>query len=102
VVALISPKPWSPVPRNANRVWWEDRVVDESAFEEGLRVPTLIRIEGDDPPPSKAALLLSRLSRGPLTVVLTTADQPSPFDDRALLRESWGHAYQVNHVLRRL
>lgn len=102
VVALVSPGPWSPTPRNADRVWWEDRVVDEFVFEEALRVPTLVRIQGDDPPPAKAALLLSKLSRGPLTVVLTTGDQPSPFDDRALLRESWGRAYRVNHILRRL
>ncbi|KOX17970.1 hypothetical protein ADK67_37390 [Saccharothrix sp. NRRL B-16348] len=102
VTALVSPQQWSPVPGKTDRLWWEDRVVDKFGHGVDLRVPTLVRIQGDDPPPAEAALLLSKLSHGPLTVVLTTEDQPSPFDHRVLLRESWGPAYRADQVLRRL
>ncbi|MBW4717517.1 DEAD/DEAH box helicase [Saccharothrix sp. SC076] len=101
VVALVSGEPWSPAPRRVNGVWWEDVASDGNGFRNALRVPTLARID-DQFPVEKSALLLSKLSRGPLTVVLTTADQPSPFDDRLLLRESWGRAYRVEQMLRRL
>ena len=102
VMALVASGPWSPQPRNVRRVWWEDTVSNRLASADSLLVPTLVRIDRAGPPAGESALLLSRLSRGPLTIVLTQRDQPSPFDDRAFLRESWGPAYQIDHVLRRL
>ncbi|MGW5054361.1 protein DpdF [Actinokineospora sp. NPDC004072] len=101
VVSLISPRAWSPEPK-ADQLWWADRAVDRLDDEDALHVPTLVRIQGDDLDPARTALLLDRLARGPLTVVLTTADQPSPFDDRELLREVWGPGYRVDRLLRRL
>jgi hypothetical protein len=102
VVSLVSSGPWSPRPRTARSVWWEDRISDRIAADDALRVPTLIRIDGGGPRDEESALVLSKLAKGPLTVVLTNRDQPDPFDDRAFLRESWGPAYQLDHVLRRL
>lgn len=102
VMALVSAEPWYPPPRETGRLWWEDRVADRFDHAIDLRVPTLVRIRDNDLSPAEAGLLLSKLSRGPLTVVLTTGDQPSPFDDRLLLRESWGPAYRADQVLRRL
>ena len=63
---------------------------------------TLVRIDSAGLPAADSALLLERLSRGPLTIVLTTRDQPTPLAGPALLRESWAPAYSIDHILRRL
>jgi superfamily II DNA helicase RecQ len=101
VVALVSEGPWWPKPRRTGSFWWQDRVAD---LLDGpvLRVPTLVRVDDEDPVQERVALLLSRLSRGPLTIVLTTEYRPNPFDPRARLKESWGPAYRVDQALRRL
>jgi ATP-dependent DNA helicase RecQ len=102
VMALVASGPWSPRPRSARSIWWEDTVIDRLAGPDSLLVPTLVRINNAGPPASESALLLDRLSRGPLTVVVTSRDQPSPFGGSAFLREAWGPAYHIDHILRRL
>ncbi|MER5325502.1 protein DpdF [Streptosporangium roseum] len=102
VTALVAAGPWSPHPRAVRSIWWEDTVTDWLANSNSLLLPTLVRIDTKRSQASKWALLLNRLSRGPLTVVLCTRDEPSPFGGPALLRESWGPAYHIDHILRRL
>jgi ATP-dependent DNA helicase RecQ len=101
VMALVAAGPWSPRPRSPRSIWWEDTIAGRLAAADSLLVPTLVRVDGADPPPGESALLLDRLSRGPMTVVLTSRDHLSPFDDSAFLRESWGPAYKIDHILRR-
>jgi hypothetical protein len=102
VVALVAAGPWYPRPTSIRSVWWEDTIADRLAASDSLLVPTLVRINSKGPPDTESALLLARLSRGPLTIVLTSRDQPSPFQSPAFLRESWGPAYDIDHILRRL
>jgi len=101
VVALVAAGPWSPSPGPERSLWWADTVADWLAppGPGSLLVPALARIDASGPPAEEAALLLSRLARGPLTVVLTTSGQPSPFGGPELLRESWGPAYHINDIL---
>ena len=73
-----------------------------SQASDNLRVPTLVRVGGPGIPAGRWALLLDRLARGPLTVVLTDRDEPSPFGGPAFLRECWGPSYSIDHILRRL
>ncbi|WP_197523527.1 protein DpdF [Actinokineospora pegani] len=103
VVAFIPPGLPPRPAKTAAGLWWQDQPAELSrTVIEALRVPTLVRIRGDDWDPSQAGLLLSRLAPGPLTVVLTTRDHPSPFDSRKLLKESWGRQHRIDHLLRRL
>jgi ATP-dependent DNA helicase RecQ len=102
VMALVAAGPWSPSPRGTPPVWWEDTLAGRLAASDNLLVPTLARISNPGPLTSQWALLLDRLSRGPLTVVLTNRDEPSLFGGPAFLRESWGPAYYIDHILRRL
>ncbi len=103
IMALVAAGPWSPPPRRATRTaWWADTVEGRLAASDNLRVPTLVRVEGPGIPAGRWALLLDRLARGPLTVVLADRDEPSPFGGPALLRESWGPSYSIDHILRRL
>jgi hypothetical protein len=83
------------------RLWWE-RKITELGDDEGLDVPTLVAIRRNEAPDPGTAEALSKVARSSLAVVLTTRDQPSPFDDRSLLREAWGASYQINDILRRL
>jgi ATP-dependent DNA helicase RecQ len=101
VIALVSAGSWSLSPGNERSLWWADSASHLLAVPSpsGLLVPTLVRIDGDGPPPDEAALLLGKLARRPLTVVLTASDQPSPFGGPELLRESWGPAYHINDIL---
>jgi superfamily II DNA or RNA helicase len=101
VVALVAPGPWSPSPSPERSLWWADTAAQwlTPPGPGCLLVPTLIRIDGNGPPAGEAALLLTRLARGPLTVALTTSGQPSPFGGPELLRESWGPAYHINDIL---
>ncbi|MEV6638468.1 protein DpdF [Amycolatopsis sp. NPDC051371] len=82
------------------RLWWE-RKITELGDDEGLDVSTLIAIRRDARALGTAEAL-SKVTRSPLAVVLTTRDHPSPFDDRSLLREAWGSSYYINDILRRL
>ncbi|MFI6603532.1 protein DpdF [Nonomuraea sp. NPDC050536] len=102
VIALVAAGPWSPCPRSVRSIWWEEGVTGWLAGSNNLLVPTLVRIDKEGPPASEWALLLDRLSRGPMTVVLCTRDEPTPFGGPAFLRESWGPSYHIEHVLRRL
>jgi hypothetical protein len=104
VTALIPPGPWAQPHDPGRSAWWTDTVAHQSGIsaEAGLRVPTLVRIDGTGPPGGGTALLLRRLARGPMTIVLTSSDQPSPFGGPALLRESWGPAYNINDILRKI
>jgi hypothetical protein len=101
VIALVAAGPWSPSPVLERSLWWTDTVAHRLAAPspDGLLVPTLVRIDFGGPRLDEAALLLGRLARGPLTVALTTSDQPSPFGGPELLRESWGPAYHINDIL---
>jgi hypothetical protein len=101
VMALVAAGPWSPRPRSG-RPWWADTIADRLAASDSLRVPALVRIDGTGHPGGESALLLHRLARGPLTIVLTSRDEPSLFGGPALLRESWGPAYYIDHILKRL
>jgi superfamily II DNA helicase RecQ len=101
VMALVAVGSWSPPPRTARTAWWADTVEGRLDTSDDLGVPTLVRIS-QGIPASRWALLLDRLARGPLTVVLTDRDQPSPFGGPAFLRESWGPSYYIDHILRRL
>jgi len=102
IMALVAAGPWSPPPRAARTAWWADTVEGWLAAADNLRVPTLVRVGGQETPAGRWALLLDRLARGPLTVVLTDRDEPSPFGGPELLRESWGPSYSVDQILRRL
>jgi len=102
VMALVAARPWSPQPRAARSNWWEDTVEGRLADSDDLRVPTLVRVESAGTSPSRWALLLDRLARGPLTVVLADRAEPNPFGGPAFLRESWGPSYYIDHILRRL
>ena len=102
IMALVAAGPWSPPPRAARTAWWADTVEGRLAASDNLRVPTLVRVGGPGIPAGRWALLLDRLARGPLTVVLTDRDEPSPFGGPELLRECWGPSYSIDHVLRRL
>jgi superfamily II DNA/RNA helicase len=101
VIALVAADSWSPSVGSERFLWWADTVAYQLAAPSpgGLLVPTLVRIDANGPPLSEAALLLDRLARGPLTIALTTGDQPSPFGGPELLRESWGPAYHINDIL---
>ncbi|MEV4288471.1 protein DpdF [Nonomuraea bangladeshensis] len=101
VMALVAAEPWSLHPRAARSIWWEDTVTNWLASKNVL-VPTLVRVDAGQSSASEWALLLTQLSRGPLTVVLCARDELSPFGGPALLRESWGPAYHIDHILRRL
>ena len=101
VMALVAAGPWSPRPRSG-RPWWADTIADRLGPPDSLRVPTLVRIDDAGLPSGECALLLQRLARGPLTIVLTSRDEPSPFGGPALLRESWGPSYYIDHILKRL
>jgi hypothetical protein len=101
VMALVAAGPWSPPPRTARTAWWADSVEGRLDTSDDLGVPTLVRIS-QGIPASRWALLLDRLARGPLTVVLTDRDEPSPFGGPAFLRESWGPSYNIDHILRKL
>lgn len=101
VMALVAAGAWSPPPRSPQPIWWEDTVTSWLAGSNNVLVPTLVRVDAGDLA-SEWALVLTRLSRGPLTVVLCTRDAASPFGGPALLRESWGPAYYIDHILRRL
>lgn len=102
VIALVAAGEWPAHPRATRSIWWEDTAIGRLADSDNLLVPTLVRIDNAGPLTHEWALLLDRLSRGPLTVVLTSRDEPSPFGGPAFLRESWGPAYQIDHILRRL
>jgi superfamily II DNA or RNA helicase len=101
IVALVAAGPWSPSPGSGRSLWWADTAAQwlTPSGPGRLLVPTLVRIDANGPPAYEAALLLRRLGRGPLTVALTTSDQPSPFGGPELLRESWGPAYHINDIL---
>jgi ATP-dependent DNA helicase RecQ len=101
IIALVSAGSWSPSPSAGHSLWWADTVAFRLAASSppGLLVPTLVRIDAAGPASDEAALLLARLTRGPLTVVLTTGDKTSPFGGPELLRESWGPAYHINDIL---
>jgi hypothetical protein len=101
VIALVGSGPWSPNAATEQFLWWTDNAAQQLArpSPSGLLVPALVRIGANGPPPDESALLLSRLSRGPLTVVLTTGNQPSLSGGPELLRESWGPAYNINDIL---
>ena len=80
--------------RDADRPGGRTRWRHGSSAADNLRVPTLVRVGGRGSPAGRWALLLDRLARGPLTVVLTDRDEPSPFGGPdTLLRESWGPSY---------
>ncbi|MGC4957775.1 protein DpdF [Actinomadura citrea] len=102
VMALVAAGPWPLRPRAVRSIWWKDTVTGWLAASDGLLVPTLVRIDNSEQLANEWALLLGRLSLGPLTVVLTSRDEPSPFGGPALLREAWGPAYHIDYVLRRL
>jgi len=102
VMALVAPGPWSPRPRSVRSVWWEDTIAGRLAAADSLRVPALVRIDNANSSVGESALLLNLLARGSLTIVLTSRDEPSPFGGPALLRESWGPAYYIDHILKRL
>ena len=102
VMALVAAGPWSPSPRTARSTWWADMAEGRLADSDGLLVPTLVRVESAGTSTGRWALLLDRLARGPLTVVLTDRNEPSPFGGPAFLRESWGPSYYIDHILRRL
>jgi ATP-dependent DNA helicase RecQ len=102
VMALVAAGSWSPQPRAARSTWWEDTIEGRLADSDDLRVPTLVRVESPGTTAGRWALLLDRLAHGPLTVVLTDRDEPSPFGGPAFLRESWGPSYDIDHILRRL
>jgi ATP-dependent DNA helicase RecQ len=101
VIALVAGGSWSPSLGAEKSLWWADTIGYRLAAPSpaGLLVPALVRIDVGGPAPDEAALLLDRLARGPLTVVLTTSDQPTPFGGPELLRESWGSAYHINDIL---
>jgi superfamily II DNA/RNA helicase len=101
VIALVNVTSASSSLGAERSLWWTDTASQRLATPTpgGLRVPTLVCIDADGPSPDEAALLLRRLARGPLTVVLTTSDQPSPFGGPELLRESWGPAYHIDDIL---
>jgi hypothetical protein len=101
VMALVAAGPWSPPPRAARTAWWADTVEGRLDTSDDLGVPTLVRVSPGIPA-GRLALLLDRLARGPLTVVLTDRDEPSPFGGPSFLRESWGPSYNIDHILRRL
>lgn len=101
IMALVAAGPWSPPPRAARTAWWVDTVEGLLDTSDDLGVPTLVRV-GPAIPAGRWALLLDRLTRGPLTVVLTDRDEPSPFGGPAFLRESWGPSYSIDNILRRL
>ena len=102
VMALVAVGPWSPQPRAARFPWWEDTVEGRLADSDELLVPTLIRVESTAISTGRWALLLDRVSRGPLTVVLTDREEPNPFGGPAFLRESWGPSYYIDYILRKL
>jgi ATP-dependent DNA helicase RecQ len=102
IMALVAAGPWSPPPRVGRTAWWADTVEGRLAASDNVRVPTLVRVGGPGIPVDRWALLLDRLARGPLTVVLTDRDEPSPFGGPELLRERWGPSYSIDHILRRL
>lgn len=101
VIELVAVGSWFPRPSPERPLWWTDTVANRLAAPTsgGLLVPALVRIDADRPPPYEAALLLGKLKRGPLTIVLTTSDLPSPFGGPELLRESWGAAYYIHDIL---
>jgi ATP-dependent DNA helicase RecQ len=101
IIALVAAGPWSPLPRAARTAWWVDTVEGRLDTSDDLGVPTLVRV-GPGVRAGRWALLLDRLARGPLTVVLTDRDEPSPFGGPAFLRESWGPSYPIDNILRRL
>jgi hypothetical protein len=102
-VALVAAGSWSPSPGSGNSLWWADTVAQwlTAPSPRCLLVPTLVRIDANWAP-ADTALLLKRLARGPLTVALTSSGQPSPFGGPELLRESWGPAYHINDILRKI
>jgi superfamily II DNA/RNA helicase len=101
VIALVAAGSWSPSPGAERSLWWADTASQRLAApgSSGLLVPVLVRIDATGPPADEAALLLGRLVRGPLTIVLTSSDQPSPFDGPELLRECWGPSYHIDDIL---
>lgn len=101
VVALLSTGPWSPLPTATDRLWWDQRISDWLDTPHYLRVPLLIRAD-DTTKASELRRLLRKAGRESFVAVLTDQDTPDPFDDRHQLRESWGIAFPINQVLRRL
>lgn len=101
VTELVAAGTWSPSPGAERSLWWADTASQRLAApsSSGLFVPALVRIDATGPPADEAALLLSRLVNGPLTIVLTSSDQPSPFGGPELLRECWGPAYHIYDIL---
>jgi hypothetical protein len=101
VIALVTASSWSLSPGAEGSLWWADTAAQRLAAPSPgcLLVPSLVRIDAAGPPPHEAALLLGRIARGPLTIVLTSSDQPSPFGGPELLRECWGPAYHINDIL---
>ena len=92
VMALVAAGPWSP--SRARRGPSGGRTRSRSGSPRRLRRPARPHAgphrRHRAASRTSAALLLGRLARGPLTVVLTTSDQPSPFGGPELLRESLG------------
>jgi superfamily II DNA/RNA helicase len=101
VIALVAAGSWSPSPGAERSLWWADTAAQRLAAPNPgcLFVPSLVRIDATGPQPDEAALLLGRIARGPLTIVLTSGDQPSPFGGPELLRECWGSAYHIDDIL---
>ncbi len=101
VIALVAEDSWSPSPGAKRFLWWADTAAQRVAAPGPgcLLVPSLVRIDATGPRPDEAALLLGRVGRGPLTIVLTSSEQPSPFGGPELLRECWGPAYHIDDIL---
>jgi hypothetical protein len=103
VMALLSAGPWSPLPTTDENLWWEQRFANWLDMPNHIRVSSLVRADSDDATQiTQLRRVLSAASRQSLVVVLTNRNYPDPFDERKLLRESWGVSYPINHILGRL
>lgn len=90
-----------PTPAGNSGTWWFERVADYLRNPGVVNVPSLVRVDVTGDFEAETKLFLSVLPKHALTVVLTTSTQSDPFDNRMLLRETWGSAYSIDHLLAR-